>query len=143
MSSIIVNPNTDPHSYEPTASDGVTLARSRMAIVNGIGYDRWASQLLAANASSSRVVLNVGDLLGLKEGDNPHQWYSPSSVQRVVYFGAGRAAVGTPREVITAATLSGLYGGVPIEVLETSDGRLVVVGLPEAPALHSDRHEHL
>ena len=48
-----------------------------MAIVNGIGYDTWASKLLAANPSSGRVVLDVGGLLGLKEGDNPHQWYSP------------------------------------------------------------------
>jgi zinc/manganese transport system substrate-binding protein len=82
--SIIVNPNTDPHSYEPTASDGVALAESQMAIVNGIGYDAWASKLIAANPSSSRKVLNVGDLLGLVEGDNPHQWYSPSSVRRVI-----------------------------------------------------------
>jgi len=62
-------------------------------------------------------------------------------LDRVVYFGAGHAAVGTPREVITAETLSRLYG-VPIEVLRAADGRLVVVGLPEAPAHHSDRHEH-
>ena len=62
-------------------------------------------------------------------------------LDRVVYFGSGRAAVGTPQEVITADTLSRLYG-VPIEVLRTADGRLVVVGLPEAPAHHSDRHEH-
>jgi zinc/manganese transport system ATP-binding protein len=62
-------------------------------------------------------------------------------LDRVVYFGAGRAAAGTPREVITATTLSRLYG-VPIEVLQTADGRLVVAGLPEPPAHHSDRHEH-
>ncbi len=84
VQSIIVNPNTDPHSYEPTASDGVALAKSQMAIVNGIGYDLWASKLLVANPSSSRKVLDVGDLLGLVEGDNPHQWYSPSSVRRVI-----------------------------------------------------------
>jgi len=84
VSSIIVNPNTDPHSYEPTASDGVTIARAQMAIVNGIGYDTWASKLLAANPSSARTVLDVGNVLGLQEGDNPHQWYSPSSVQRVI-----------------------------------------------------------
>ena len=84
VQSIIVNPSTDPHSYEPTASDGVALAKSQMAIVNGIGYDAWASKLLAANTSSSRKVLDVGDLLGLVEGDNPHQWYSPSSVRRVI-----------------------------------------------------------
>ena len=63
-----------------------------------------------------------------------------SYLDHVVYFGAGRAAVGTPREVITAETLSRLYG-VPVEVLQAADGRLVVVGLPEAPAHHSDRHE--
>jgi zinc/manganese transport system substrate-binding protein len=84
VSSIIANPNTDPHSYEPTAADGVAMARSQMALVNGIGYDTWASKLIAANPSSGRVVLDVGKLLGLREGDNPHQWYSPSSVQRVI-----------------------------------------------------------
>jgi zinc/manganese transport system ATP-binding protein len=62
-------------------------------------------------------------------------------LDRVVYFAAGHGVVGRPREVITSETLSRLYG-VPIEVLETSDGRLVVVGTPEAPAIHSSRHEH-
>jgi zinc/manganese transport system ATP-binding protein len=62
-------------------------------------------------------------------------------LDRVVYFGAGHAAVGTPSEVITVETLSRLYG-VPIDVLKAGDGRLVVVGLPEAPAHHSDRHHH-
>src|ERR1700682_616749 len=41
VSSVIVSPSTDPHSYEPTASDGVVMARSQMAIVNGLGYDAW------------------------------------------------------------------------------------------------------
>ena len=84
VTSIIVNPDTDPHSYEPTAADGRALASSQMAIVNGIGYDTWASKLLAANPSSGRVVLDVGSLLGLTQGDNPHQWYSPASLERVI-----------------------------------------------------------
>jgi zinc/manganese transport system substrate-binding protein len=87
VSSIIVNPNTDPHSYEPTAADARTMAGTRLAIVNGIGYDNWAPKLLAASPAeggADRAVLNVGDVLGLKEGDNPHQWYSPASVQRIV-----------------------------------------------------------
>jgi zinc/manganese transport system substrate-binding protein len=82
--SIIVNPNTDPHSYEPTARDARTMASAKMAIVNGIGYDGWASRLLNANPASGRAVLNVGGVLGLKEGENPHQWYSPNSVHRVI-----------------------------------------------------------
>lgn len=84
VSSIIVNPNIDPHAYEPSASDAIALARSKLAIVNGLGYDSWAAKLLAADPARTRAVLNVGDLLGLQQGDNPHQWYSPSSVQRVI-----------------------------------------------------------
>jgi zinc/manganese transport system substrate-binding protein len=84
VTDIITNPGADPHAYEPTSEDARTLAAAQMAIVNGIGYDSWASKLLAANPSSGRTVLTVGDLLGLKEGDNPHQWYSPASVQKVI-----------------------------------------------------------
>jgi zinc/manganese transport system ATP-binding protein len=68
---------------------------------------------------------------------NPIQPY----LDRVIYFAGGRAAHGTPAEVINGPTLSALYG-VPIEVLHTSDGRLVVVGTPEPPAIHSERHGH-
>ncbi len=82
--SIVVNPSTDPHSYEPTAQDARTMAGARLAIVNGVGYDEWASRLLAASPASGRVVLNVGDLLGLHSGDNPHRWYFPSNVHTVV-----------------------------------------------------------
>jgi zinc/manganese transport system ATP-binding protein len=62
-------------------------------------------------------------------------------LDRVVYLAGGRAVEGVVEEVITGATLSRLYG-VPIEVLRASDGRLVVVGQPEAPAHHHDRHDH-
>jgi zinc/manganese transport system ATP-binding protein len=60
-------------------------------------------------------------------------------LDRVIYLGRGGAAAGTPSQVITSSTLSALYG-MPIEVLSTADGRLVVVGQPEAPAHHADRH---
>jgi zinc/manganese transport system ATP-binding protein len=62
-------------------------------------------------------------------------------LDRVVYVAGGRIVTGTPREVITSEMLSALYG-VPVEVLGTNDGRLVVVGTPEAPAHHHDRHAH-
>jgi zinc/manganese transport system ATP-binding protein len=63
------------------------------------------------------------------------------ALDRVVYIAAGGVAAGTPAEVVTSRTLTRLYG-TPVEVLTTSDGRLVVVGQPEAPAFHSDRHAH-
>jgi zinc/manganese transport system substrate-binding protein len=84
VTSIITNPATDPHSYEATPSDSRTIAGAQYVVVNGLGYDPWAQKALDANPSSDRKVLVVGDLLGLKDGDNPHQWYSPDSVQRFI-----------------------------------------------------------
>jgi zinc/manganese transport system substrate-binding protein len=84
VTSLIVNPDTDPHSYEPTAQDARTLAGAQLAIVNGLGYDSWAGKLLQASALDERNVLNVGATLDLHDGDNPHQWYSPTSVRRVI-----------------------------------------------------------
>jgi zinc/manganese transport system ATP-binding protein len=63
-------------------------------------------------------------------------------LDRVVYIARGGAVSGPVDEVITSETLTALYD-TPIEVLHTSDGRLVVVGQPEAPAHHSDRHTGL
>ena len=82
--SIIVNPDTDPHSYEPTANDARTVANAHYVIANGIGYDAWTQKLLNANPAPNRQTLIIGDLLGLKEGDNPHRWYSPTDVHTVI-----------------------------------------------------------
>ncbi len=84
VESLIVNPDTDPHDYEPTPADARAIASAGLVITNGIGYDPWTDQLLSANESSSRIVLNVGHLLGLKGGANPHQWYSPEAVEKVI-----------------------------------------------------------
>lgn len=83
--SIITNPDTDPHSYEATAADARTIAGAQLFVQNGIGYDSsWAPGLVSANPNSARTVLTVGDVLGLKDGDNPHQWYSHASVYKII-----------------------------------------------------------
>lgn len=136
--SIVANPNTDPHSYEPTAQDARTMAGARMAIVNGIGYDEWAPKLLAASPAAGRVVLTVGELLGLKAGENPHQWYSPAHVHAVIdrivadydrlrpadegYFAQRRKAfetTGLARYEALIARIRGRYAGVPVGYSES------------------------
>jgi zinc/manganese transport system substrate-binding protein len=84
VESVITSPATDPHDYEPTAADARTLAGAQLVIENGIGYDPWAEKLIAANPVSGRIVLNAGDLLGIKPGGNPHRWYSPHDVRRMI-----------------------------------------------------------
>ena len=81
--SIIDNPNTDPHAYEPTAADARVLADAQVAIENGAGYDPWMSRLLAADRGR-RTVLDVGNLVGVAPGGNPHLWYDPSYVERFI-----------------------------------------------------------
>jgi zinc/manganese transport system substrate-binding protein len=82
VTSIITDPNADPHSYEPTAADARRISTAGMVIVNGTGYDPWADKLLSADAGS-RTELNVGNVLGLKAGDNPHRWYNPTDVETI------------------------------------------------------------
>ncbi len=136
--SIIVNPNTDPHSYEPTAADARTMAGAQMTIVNGIGYDEWASRLLSADPGEGRVRLDVGSLLGLKAGDNPHQWYSPAHVHAVIdqtvadydklrpaqasYFAQRKRAfetVGLARYNALLKQIRARYAGVPVGYSES------------------------
>jgi zinc/manganese transport system substrate-binding protein len=83
VQSIVASPSADPHDYEPTAADARTLALARLAIVNGAGYDAWASKLLAASPAE-RIVVDVGKLVGVATGGNPHRWYSPPDVRRVI-----------------------------------------------------------
>ena len=82
---LIASSAVDPHAYDPTASDARSLADANLVIVNGIGYDSWAKASLEASPSDSRVDVDVGTVLGLRAGANPHQWYAPGSVRRVVH----------------------------------------------------------
>ncbi len=84
VASIIVNPDTDPHAYEAKPNDAKLIAGAKYFIENGAGYDPWAPKLVAANPVSGRVVFDVGDFNGKKEGDNPHMWYSPPLVDKVI-----------------------------------------------------------
>jgi len=122
---VIVDPAQDPHSYEPVPADARALASAQFVIVNGIGYDTWAQRLLSANPAPGRVELDVGRLLGLTTGDNPHRWYSPADVEAVTnaitlrleqrqpkyraYFSQRRAAFAMPAVSASTARLKSIW----------------------------------
>jgi len=83
VQSVVSDPNADPHEYESSSADARAFADARLVILNGAGYDTWGQKLLDANPSSGRRVLTVAGLLGKREGDNPHFWYSPNYVSQV------------------------------------------------------------
>lgn len=75
VTSILNDPNADPHAYEPTATDARAVEPASIVVLNGLGYDAWMERLLSSSNSSSRHVIVVGDLAQVKLGSNPHVWY--------------------------------------------------------------------
>jgi len=83
VTSILSNPDDDPHLFEASASTAKALADAQIVIVNGVDYDPWMEKLLGANKSASRREILVAALAHKKAGDNPHLWYDPATVKAV------------------------------------------------------------
>jgi zinc/manganese transport system substrate-binding protein len=83
VTSIVTDPNADPHEYETSAADARAFADASYVVLNGAGYDTWAQKLLDANPASGRAVLTVAGALGRQPGDDPHFWYSPDDVKTI------------------------------------------------------------
>jgi len=80
VTSILTNPDEDPHLFEANPSTARQLADAKLVIYSGAGYDAWAAKLLAASKAPSRQVIDVAKLVHRKEGDNPHIWYDPPTM---------------------------------------------------------------
>jgi zinc/manganese transport system substrate-binding protein len=94
VTSILTNPNADPHLFEPGSRTGLAVADAAVVVRNGAGYDDWMNKLLAAAPSSSRRVVTVADVLHVSGFDpNPHLWYdAPALPQAVTAMGDALAA---------------------------------------------------
>jgi zinc/manganese transport system substrate-binding protein len=138
VASIIANPDTDPHDYEAKPDDAKKIAVAKYVIVNGAGYDPWASKLLDANPVTGRQTLDIGELVGVKEGGNPHFWYSPDFVYKVIdqitadlkkidaadagYFDSQSSSYknsGLKDYKDTIAAIKNKYSGVPVGATES------------------------
>jgi len=82
--SILSNPNQDPHEFQTDARTAKAVADADIVIFSGIGYDDWMEKLLAVSGKPSQKVIKVSDLIGAKEGDNPHIWYNPKTMPALV-----------------------------------------------------------
>jgi zinc/manganese transport system substrate-binding protein len=80
VTSILTNPNQDPHEFTTNASTARAVADADIVISSGISYDPWMDKLLGVAGKPGRVVINVADLIGAKDGDNPHIWYDPRTM---------------------------------------------------------------
>ncbi|MGP8125571.1 MAG: metal ABC transporter solute-binding protein, Zn/Mn family [Nitrososphaerales archaeon] len=84
VTSIVSDPNTDPHEYESNAADARLVTNAQFVIVNGAGYDTWALDIISAESTPNQRVLNVQELINQPVTANPHFWYSPYYVNDTV-----------------------------------------------------------
>jgi zinc/manganese transport system substrate-binding protein len=80
VSAILTNPDQDPHLFEPTASAARAVARARIVVLNGAGYDPWMRRLIDAQPNAGRIVLDTARLVHAAPGANPHLWYDPGTM---------------------------------------------------------------
>lgn len=90
--SLLNDPNADPHEFEASPMAAAAVADAKLVIVNGIGYDDFMQKLLAASKRPDRVVIEVQQLLGLKADVNAHVWYDPATMPRVADAAAAALA---------------------------------------------------
>ena len=107
VTSILSNPNADPHLYEPGTRNGLAVATARLVIQNGAGYDAFMQRLENAAPNSKRLVVTVADVLGVHGRDaNPHLWYD------VPRLGAIAAAIASGLERSDPAHAAGYRAGL-------------------------------
>jgi zinc/manganese transport system substrate-binding protein len=82
VTTVIAGTAADPHDYEPTPADSAAVTTADLVVVNGAGYDTWATDAVAA-ADPSPAVVDAAKVMGVLDGDNPHLWYSPEAVDQV------------------------------------------------------------
>src|ERR1700716_3434788 len=84
VTSILSDPNADPHLFEPGSSNGLAVATARVVIQNGLGYDAFMTKLENAAPNAKRSVLTIANVVGLKGRDtNPHLWYDVPALGRI------------------------------------------------------------
>ena len=81
VTSILSNPDQDPHMFEASPAVGRALSGARIAVLSGIDYDPWMEKLLGATRAAGRTTIVVAELTGHKTGDNPHVWYDTATMR--------------------------------------------------------------
>ncbi len=85
VTSILSNPDQDPHLFEASASVAREIASAGFVVYSGIDYDPWMRKLLGAARGTDRRVIVAAQLVGRKPGDNPHIWYDPATMLAVAH----------------------------------------------------------
>jgi zinc/manganese transport system substrate-binding protein len=136
VTSILSNPDQDPHLFEVSPAIIRDVAAAKIVIYNGADYDPWVEKLLAVTSEPARIAIVAAALVNRKSGDNPHLWYDPATMPAVARALAAALAAADPahRDDYTArlttflasleplnekiAAIRGKYAGSPVAATE-------------------------
>ena len=145
VTSVLSDPNADPHLFEPGTANGLAVAHARVVIENGLDYDAFMSRLERSAPSGERTVVTISDVLGIRGRDaNPHLWYDVPALGRIAAaiecalvgadaahaaaYHTGRrrfvASLGPLRRAVAA--IRAKHTGAPVGYTEPVPGYLVV-----------------
>ncbi len=144
VTSVISDPNADPHLYESDARTAAAVNNAQLVIVNGLGYDNFMAKLLSASPNPNRKVLTSADVMQISGPEaNPHIWYAIAKVPDVASAIAAQLGVLDPADAtaFTAnaknfsdslgpinaaiANINARYPGAPVGYTERVPGYLV------------------
>jgi zinc/manganese transport system substrate-binding protein len=144
VTSILSDPNADPHLFEPGTSNGLAVAKAALVVQNGAGYDAFMSKLESAAPSSKRIVVTIADVLEVRGRDaNPHLWYDVPALGRIAraiasglertdpaHAGAYRSGLARFRASLAplraeVARIRARFGGAPVAYTEPVPGYLL------------------
>ncbi|GGU31861.1 metal ABC transporter solute-binding protein, Zn/Mn family [Streptomyces coeruleorubidus] len=87
VTSVISDPDQDPHSYEADTQNQLALSKAKVVVENGGGYDDFVDRMLKSGHNDSAQVINAVRVSGKtapKGGElNEHVWYDFPAVARV------------------------------------------------------------
>ena len=144
VTSVLSDPNADPHLFEPGTANGLAVSRARVVIQNGLDYDSFMSRLERSAPSDNRTVVTIGDVLGIHGQDaNPHLWYDVPRLDRMAGSIAAALERADPRNASAyraglsrfehsldplrreVATIRSRHPGAPVGYTEPVPGYLV------------------
>jgi zinc/manganese transport system substrate-binding protein len=143
VTSIITDPNADPHSYETDPRAAAAINNAALVIENGAGYDDFIDKLLSTNPNTGRDVLSIARTVGAGGNPNPHLWYNPDYVTAAAHAIETHLASDDQAHVAdfqanlqtflaayqpyidTLATIRARHAGTPIAYTERVPGYLV------------------
>lgn len=138
VTSVISDPNADPHLYESDAQTAAAVSTAELVIVNGLGYDEFMDKLLSASPNQHRKVLTAADVMQISGPDaNPHIWYDIGKLPGVALAIAAQLAALAPGDAATFTANAKTFGDslAPINAAIAS----IKTKHPGAPVAYTER----